>query len=419
MSKKMKQILGIYTVAALVTLSLLCAIGYAHLTQLRRTAAYASRASFEAMVRSVDAMGAALQKSLYATDGGLCGSLCGEISASASAAEASLSALPFDTQELEQVSGFVNRAGDYAYSISPQAGEEGFTPEQQQQLADFAAQAGDFAALLRDLQTEVNNGLLTLDSREQCLQNVGREEEKLLSAALLDYRLGYDGEELNYDGKYTAKEQQPAGDLSPEQAKELAARAAGVEPRELKEEYDYTGPDGRRCYSAGEVMLCVSSRGLESLAQTRLVSESSISLEQARQAAVKFLEQLELEELALVSYNDSGTVASFNFAQTQDEALRLDSGVKVSVALDDGSVYAYNAVNYSAQSAQVSWNVGEEEARTRLPENVSCEGSRKVILRSAGERDLPCYAFNCVDSQGQGLTIYVNADTGKQCRIDL
>ena len=419
MSKKMKQILAIYTVAALVTLSMLCAIGYAHLTQLRRTAAYASRASFEAMVRSVDAMGAALQKSLYATDGGLCGSLCGEISASASAAEASLSALPFDTQELEQVSGFVNRAGDYAYSISPQAGEEGFTPEQQQQLADFAAQAGDFAALLRDLQTEVNNGLLTLDSREQRLQNVGREEEKLLSAALLDYRLGYDGEELNYDGKYTAKEQQPAGDLSPEQAKELAALAAGVEPRELKEEYDYTGPDGRRCYSAGEVMLCVSSRGLESLAQTRLVSESSISLEQARQAAVKFLEQLELEELALVSYNDSGTVASFNFAQTQDEALRLDSGVKVSVALDDGSIYAYNAVNYSTQSAQVSWNVGEEEARTRLPENVSCEGSRKVILRSAGERDLPCYAFNCVDSQGQGLTIYVNADTGKQCRIDI
>ena len=419
MSKKMKQILAIYTVAALVTLSLLCAIGYAHLTQLRRTAAYASRASFEAMVRSVDAMGTALQKSLYATDGGLCGSLCGEISASASAAEASLSALPFDTQELEQVSGFINRAGDYAYSLAPQAGEEGFTQEQQQQLADFAAQAGDFAALLRDLQTEVNNGLLTLDSREQRLQNVGREEEKLLSAALLDYRLGYDGEELNYDGKYTAKEQQPAGDLSPEQAKELAARAAGVEPRELKEEYDYTGPDGRRCYSAGEVVLCVSSRGLESLAQTRLVSESSISLEQARQAAVKFLEQLELEELALVSYNDSGTVASFNFAQTQDEALRLDSGVKVSVALDDGSVYAYNAVNYSAQSAQVSWNVGEEEARTRLPENVSCEGSRKVILRSAGERDLPCYAFNCVDSQGQDLTIYVNADTGKQCRIDL
>ena len=192
-----------------------------------------------------------------------------------------------------------------------------------------------------------------------------------------------------------------------------------MEPRELKEEYDYTGPDGRRCYSAGEVMLCVSSRGLESLAQTRLVSESSISLEQARQAAVKFLEQLALEELALVSYADSGTVASFDFAQTQDEALRLGSGVKVSVALDDGSIYAYIAVNYSTQPAQVNWNTDEDTARQPLPENVRCAGSRKVILRSAGEQDLPCYEFSCLDDQDRSLKIYVNADTGKQCRIDI
>lgn len=419
MSKKMKQILGIYVVAALVTLSLLCAVGYAHLTQLRRTAAYAARSSFETTVKSVDAMGAALQKTLYATDGGLCGSLCGEVFASASAAEASLSVLPFDTQELEQLSGFLNRAGDYAYSLAAQAGEEGFTREQQQQLAEFAAQAGDFAALLRELQTEINNGLLTVDSRERRLENVGMAEEKLLSAALLDYRLGFDGGDLHYDGKYTAREQQPAGDMSPEQAKELAARAAGVEPRELKEEYDYAGTDGRRCYSAGELILCVSSRGLESMAQSRLVSESSISLEQARQAAVEFLSQLELEELALAGYTDSGTVAGFDFVQIQDGALRLGSGVKVSVALDDGSIYAYNAVNYSPQPAQVSWNTGEDAARRRLPENVSCEGSRKVILRSAGEQDLPCYEFSCLDGQGRSLKIYVNADTGKQCRIEI
>ena len=42
-----------------------------------------------------------------------------------------------------------------------------------------------------------------------------------------------------------------------------------------------------------------------------------------------------------------------------------------------------------------------------------------MILRSAGEKDLPCYAFNCLNEQGQSLTIYVNAETGKQCRIDL
>ena len=92
---------------------------------------------------------------------------------------------------------------------------------------------------------------------------------------------------------------------------------------------------------------------------------------------------------------------------------------KVSVALDDGSIYAYNAVNYNSQPAQVSWNTDEDTARQQLPENVSCEGSRKVILRSAGEQDLPCYEFSCLDDQDRSLRIYVNADTGKQCRIDI
>ena len=87
MSQKAKFIFGTYIVAALVALSLCCAIGYSRLTDYRRAAAYSSRAAFETTVKAVDSMGAAMKKSLYATDGGLCSSLCGQVYASASAAE--------------------------------------------------------------------------------------------------------------------------------------------------------------------------------------------------------------------------------------------------------------------------------------------------------------------------------------------
>ena len=209
------------------------------------------------------------------------------------------------------------------------------------------------------------------------------------------------------------------GELTEEDTKALAARVAGVEPRELKEEYSYSGPEGRRCYSAGELIICVSSRGLESIGQSRLVSTGKISTDKARQIATDFLQQLELEEMALVSYSDSGTVASFNFVQTQDEALRLDNGVRVSVALDDGSIYGYNGEKYSYEPAQVSWNASEEQARGQLPENVSSEGVRRVIIRSAGGREQPCYEFSCLNGDGQSLKIYVSGESGKQCRIDI
>ncbi len=419
MSRKAKFIFGTYIVAALVTLSLCCAISYSRLADYRRAAAYSSRAAFETTVKAVDSMGAALKKSLYATDGGLCSSLCGQVYAGASAAEAAMLSLPFETQELENLASFLNLAGDYAYSLAPGAAEEGFSQEQLEQLESLSRQAVDFAALLRQLQMDLNNGLMLLDSREELLQNVGEPEGQKLSAALLDYESGFDGGAFEYDGKYSLKEEQQAGDLSEEQAMELAAQAAGVDIMELKEEYSYSGADGRRCYSAGDLMICVSSRGLESMGRSRLVSSGRLSTEKARQKAEEFLSGLGLEEMALVSYSDSGTIASFNFAQVQEEALRLGSGVKVSVALDDGSIYAYNAENYSYDTAELSWNTDEETAARQLPENVSSEGVRRVTIESDGGRELPCYEFSCLNSQGESLKIYVNADTGKQCRIDI
>ena len=419
MSGKAKFIFGTYIAAALVVLSVCCAIGYSRLTDYRRAAAYSSRASFETTVKAVDSMGAALKKSLYATDGGMCSSLCGQVYASASAAEAALLSLPFATQELENLAGFLNLAGDYAYSLAPAVSEEGFTQEQQEQMESFSQQAGDFAALLRQLQMDLNNGLVLLDSREQRLQNVGEPDEGKISAALLEYETGFDGSAFEYDGKYTLKDEPEAGELSEEKAKELAATVAGVESRELKEEYSYSGTDGRRCYSAGDMIICVSSRGLESIGQSRLVSSGRLSTEKARQRAEEFLSKLGLEEMALISYSDTGTVASFNFAQVQDDALRLDSGVKVSVALDDGSIYAYNGEDYSYETAELSWNTDEKTAAQQLPESVSSEGVRRVTIQSEGGREIPCYEFSCLNAQGENLKIYVDAQTGKQCRIDI
>lgn len=419
MSGKAKFVFGTYIAAALVVLSVCCAIGYSRLTDYRRAAAYSSRASFETTVKAVDSMGSALKKSLYATDGGMCSSLCGQVYASASAAEAALLSLPFATQELENLAGFLNLAGDYAYSLAPVVSEEGFTQEQQEQMESFSQQAGDFAALLRQLQMDLNNGLVLLDSREQRLQNVGEPDEGKISAALLEYETGFDGSAFEYDGKYTLKDEPEAGELSEEEAKELAATVAGVESRELKEEYSYSGTDGRRCYSAGDMIICVSSRGLESIGQSRLVSSGRLSTEKARQRAEEFLSKLGLEEMALISYSDTGTVSSFNFAQVQDDALRLDSGVKVSVALDDGSIYAYNGEDYSYETAELSWNTDEKTAAQQLPESVSSEGVRRVTIQSEGGREIPCYEFSCLNAQGENLKIYVDAQTGKQCRIDI
>ena len=133
MSAKAKQLIIIYTAAALVTLSVLSAVLYSKLAVYRLTALYSSSGAFETTVSAVDGLSRSLKKSLYVTDATLGRSICTQAYANALAAEAALSALPFSTQELEQLSGFLNRAGDYAKSLGAQSGDK-LSDEQKQQL---------------------------------------------------------------------------------------------------------------------------------------------------------------------------------------------------------------------------------------------------------------------------------------------
>ena len=53
------------------------------------------------------------------------------------AAEAALGTLPFSTVELEEISGFLNQTGDYAYSLCSSASAVGFSDEDVEKLTEL------------------------------------------------------------------------------------------------------------------------------------------------------------------------------------------------------------------------------------------------------------------------------------------
>ena len=420
MTRKARTIISIYAVAAIVTLGLLSAVLYERLTDYRRAALYSSQQAFEETVGAVDALSAALEKSLYAVDGGMCGKVCAEAFGRAMAAETALSVLPFNTWELERSAAFLNVAGDYSYSLLVSAGEKGFDERQLEQLQKLSAAAAEYSAMLSDLRLSLNNGMTVMDSMESPLRNVGESDTAKLSAAMLDYEASLsEPEPLSYDGRFTASEPRSGGELTPEEMLSAAARAAGVEERELKEEYDYEGEDGRRCYSAGELLVLVSSRGLESMAQSRLISEGRISADRAAEIAQSFLNDNGFEGLTQVSRSENGGTARFDFASAQDGALRVDDRVSVAIALDDGGVYLFDASRYSGEESDVKWTVDESSAREKLSDGLELLSARRVIIASAGGRDTACYEFTCLDEGDRQVRIYVDAETGSQCRIEL
>lgn len=419
MSWKLRRLAVIYLAAAIVALGGYSFAAARQLRQLRLTAGYESARAFEEAVSAVEDLSAAFAKLAYANDEALGKRLCAQACADALAAETALSILPFPTQELEKLQGFLGRAGDYAGSLCALT-DTRLSEEHRTHLADCGRAAADFSRQLLDIQGKLHNGSITMDTREKRLVNVERTDRQMLSSLLLDYEGGFASPgEFAYEGKFSPAQEEAGGTLTMEEAVAIAAKAAGVEPRELREEFDYEGPDGRRCYSAGGTLLGVSSRGLEFMGQSRLVSFSALSRDQARERAEAFLEKMGYTDLALYDEGGDEYIARFLYAPTQDGVMRPDDALSLAVALDDGNVYSFDATRYSGRTVELDWRVDEEEALATLPEGVRAISTRQLILKSPGGRYVPCWELRCAGPTEEGARVCVDAETGRQWRVEL
>ena len=419
MPRKYKIVLTTYVTAALLALGLWGWAGWHGLAGYERAARYGASRAFEETIVSVDRLSQALKKSPYAFDGGMKSRLCSEIYASAQAAEAAMSTLPFSTQELEQLSGFLNRAGDYAYTLGGRNVSAGFEGEEAELLQQLSDRAEDFSRTLRELQGHFHGGELRMDSRQQSLSNVSDDDTPWLSDSLLAYEQGLSPLELSYDGQYGGQEKKSRGNLSEEEMKEQAAAYAGVSPAKLRAEYAYEGADGRRCYSAGELLVCVSPAGVQTMGQSRLVSEQKLSLEQAEEKAGQWLEERGYEGLELVQTQENGAIARMSYAAVQEGVLYPENQVQIAIAMDDGSVYSFNAEDYSPEKAELSWKLSLQEAAAKLPASLTVQDSRPLIRRSAGGEPVAMYELFCMDKNGKRIIVYLDGKNGNQREIVL
>ena len=416
MRKKTKILLISYLSVLILTLALYAWAGQWGLGWYRRTANESASLAYEETVRSVQTLSAVLAQTPYATDPEMCDRICCEAYACAAAAESAMSTLPFSTWELEQLSGFLNTAGDYAHALCGQG--QPFSEKQRRELGDLAASAADFSDTLLDLREQLHRADVRMDSREKRLRNVGEEPGVPLSGELGAYEAGFAPVPLRYDGQYGAEEEKSSsGLLTEEEMLAAAADFLGVKPSELEPEYRSETGDSRRCYRAGDRWLTVGRGGVESLTTSRLVGEEKLSLTQAKAAARRILRERGYEDLTLLREEQKACLALFTFARSQDEALCPDCVLRLTIALDDGSLYAFDASDYDASAYAVSWELEEDAAREALPAALRDAECSPMILRSPGGEPVPCSVFTARNEDGKPVEIAVRADSGRQYRI--
>ena len=407
-----------YLTAAVIALGTYTAVHFGMEGSYRRTAEYGYAHAFEEVVYAASNLSDALHRASYATGAELSGELCADIYGSCLAAEMTMAALPFSTQELEQTAAFIGIAGDYARGLLRSSAQSGFDDAARRNFAALHKTADSITRSLYELRDAVNDGDVLMDEPE----NVFAGDGDRLSTALLGMEGKMSPTELDsYDGRYSDTAPDAGAEpISQDEAKAAAADFFGLDPEEL--ETEYSAENGTVCFAFDGGSICVDAEGrVLSLSSGRSVAGDMESSE-LEKAARDFLASHGFGDMYLASESRNGSVLTMKFECIENGIRCINDSVRISVAGDYGDIYAFDATEHVKNHGtypEAAQTVGESAARAALPAALGVNSSQLCYAPTEGKSAVLCYGFDCTGSDGERLFVLVDAQTGRQFDIEI
>ena len=400
-----------FLAAAFLVLAGTTISGYVEAARLRRDLQYTYDRALGDLNDCVASMQVTLEKSLYANTPTQQNGLAARVMREASMAKGALAVLPVSDGSLFEASRFITQAGDFAMSLSARISAGGtITQEEYESLR----QLGEYASRLQE----------SLRTADPDFSSGNSNNFKETTDQFTDYPT------LIYDGPFSdhiaqkqpvfleGKEEIPQGN-----AQMNAADFLGIGQDQLRHDGDTAGNLATYNFSGETQRITVSRLGgyVVSLIDTREIGESVLSEEEAKQAAAEFLESQGIENMRESYYALSDGVCTINYAYEQDGVLCYPDLIKVSVALDDGSIVEYDAsgflMNHQDQRDLNAQKLTADQARESVSPALTPDEGRPALIPTAGLNEVLTYEFLCEGENGEQVLVYINADTGYEEQI--
>lgn len=401
---------------------------------LSRQLSLSSRRSFSELSTYLFEIDSALQKSVFATSPPLAASLCTEIYGKAMSAQLALGRMPFSNVTLEQTSTFVSRVGDYALSLSRRAAaQEVFNDEDLKNLRSLSETAAWLSQSLIDMQRQIENGEITLETLEQTEARLKVPESAGSGGGFQAVESEFpEVPTLIYDGPFSQhlEQQKPRSlegfpEISEDEAKQIAADFFGLDAGALKPAGKGEGKlpfYGFSAESDGGFYAAVPRQGGIPLLMYRTPQqgEAQKTKEEALEIAAAFLREHDFPEMHQSYHMENDGILTVNFAATQDGVILYPDLVKVSVSLSDGGIAGFEAegyiMNHMTRSIPAA-AISDGEAEKQVASGLSVLSHKMAIIPTAGKNEVFCHEFICENPNGVHCLVYVNAQTGTQEKI--
>lgn len=416
--KKAFVLIIIYLVAGIVALF---GWGYFNSTTGRaykNTASYGYEHAFSEVVLAVKNLDDSLHCGSYTQGVEMSSEISADIYANCLAAEMTMAALPFSTQELEQTAGFLGVVGDYADFLLRDSAKFGFGDEERKNLAALHKISTELTEKLISIQDDVVNGDVIVDDPENVFKD--NSSDSLLSAAFLEYEAEFpELPEIDYDGKYNKPGQSESGKkVSEYTAKKAAAELFGLDEEKL--ELLYESENGTRCFALDGKNIVVNGEGKVLSMSSERVAVGDMKKSEMKKKGIQFIKDAGFSGMELVKTEKADGVLKMEFCCRQNSVLCTCDSIKLSIASDNGEVYSYDATEYIKNHSERELSepaISSNIARAALPMPLSVKDEELVLCHTDGEAEKLCYTFSCKGTDGEDVRVAVDAESGEQYEI--
>lgn len=352
----------------------------------------------------------------------------------ANLAQAYLSQLPIESQELENTAKFLNQVSDYSYSLSRKnIYNESLTDDDLKNLKDLHSYSVELENTLNQLSEDINSGRIKWNE----LTNKGNVAfAQQVSTSSLD---GFSNLEENfheysgliYDGAFSEhitgaeKKGLTGNDIDEEKAKQNVIEFIGnnniKEIENLGFSENATIPEYNfsvKTQSEDNISISVSKKGghIIYMNSNRDVNTEIISQEEANKKGKEFLDSHGFYDMKETYYLKQDGIVTINYAYTENDVVVYSDLIKVKVALDNGEVLGFESTGYLNNHTDRDTSkvrISKEEAKKTLNKDLDIQSEGLAIIPTEYKTEILCYEFKGKVEDKEFL-VYINAENGRE-----
>ncbi len=418
----------------LIIVAILGIILYKKQREYRQASENSYNMAFYELVNYVQNVETYLAKSLISTTPEHGAETLTNVWREANLAQAYLSRLPIESQELENTERFLNQVSDYSYSLSRKnIYNENLTQEDLKNLKDLHGYSQELENTLNQLSEDLNSGRFewgeltkkgTIAFAQQ-VDNISKESFSNLEENFHEYS------GLIYDGAFSEHltKQEKKGltgeNISEEQAVQIAKQFIGEE--RIKEisslglsenatipVYDFSIKNTNE----QNANLSISQKGghVVYYNSNREVEVEAISQEEANEKGKQFLTSKGFTNMKETYYLKQEGIVTINYAYSQDGVIIYPDLIKVKVALDNGEVLGIETSGYLNNHEERNLpeiKISKDEAKKTLNKDLQIESEGLAIIPTEWQSEIYCYEFKGKVDDSEFL-VYINCENGRE-----